>query len=115
MHNSNSRCKTLKKKLNKCKKVFYAYSELQYEYGSHLDIDDDLVEIRCNVKLPGCSVGDEYTSDFVCVKKNGEIMVRECVERSKFLRPSTCKLLDASRNYWLSKGIIDWSVVISGK
>ena len=115
MRNSNSRGKTLKKKLNKCKKVFYAYSELQYEYGTHLDMDDDLVEIRCNVKRPGCSVGDEYTSDFVCVKKNGEIMVRECVERSKFLRPSTCKLLDASRNYWLSKGIIDWSVVISGK
>lgn len=39
-------------------------------------------------------------------------MIRECVERSKLTRPLTCKLLDASRNYWLSHGITDWGIVI---
>ena len=112
MHNSNSRSKTIKKKLNKCKNIFYAYSNLQFEYGNTLDMNDDVVEIKCNVKLNGCDLGDTYTSDFVCVKSNGEIMVRECVEKSKLLKPLTCKMLDSSRNFWLSNGVSDWGIII---
>lgn len=115
MHNSNSRGKTFKKKLNKSKNIFYAFNELQYEYGSYLDLDDEIVEIRANVKLVGCNLGDGYTTDFVCVKTDGEIIVRECVEKSKLLKPLTCKMLDSSRNYWLNKGINDWGVVIGEK
>ena len=117
MHNSNSRVKTYKKKLNKCKKIFYAFSEFQYWYGNYLDMDQDIVEIRPNIKLVGCDISDgkDYTTDFVCVKTNGEILVRECVEKLKLLKPMTCKLLDLSRNYWLSKGVEDWGVVVGEK
>lgn len=113
MHNSNTRSKTLKKKLGKCKNIFYAHSNLQFEYGNNLDLNDDIVEIKCNVKLTGCELGDSYTSDFVCIKRSGETMVRECVERSKLTKPLTCKMLDSSRNYWLSKGIDDWGIVLN--
>ena len=112
MHNSNTRTKTIKKKLNKCKYTFYAYSDLQFHYGNTLDLNEDIIEIKCNVKLVGCDLGDSFTSDFVCVKKSGETMVRECVEKSKLLKPLTCKILDSSRNYWLSKGVEDWGIVI---
>ena len=37
MHNSNTRSKTIKKKLNKCKNIFFAYSNLQFTYGNILD------------------------------------------------------------------------------
>ena len=43
MHNSNTRSKTIKKKLNKCKNIFYSYSDLQFEYGNTLDLRDDIV------------------------------------------------------------------------
>ena len=52
-------------------------------------------------------------SFFVCVKENGELMVRECVLRSQLLKPRTAKLLDISRNYWIRRGVKDWSVVIN--
>ena len=48
----------------------------------------------------------------MCIKKSGETMVRECVEKSKLLKPLTCKILDSSRNYWLSKGVEDWGIVV---
>ena len=65
MHNSNTRSKTIKKKLNKCKYTFYAYSDLQFHYGNTLDLNEDIIEIKCNVKLVGCDLGDSFTSDFV--------------------------------------------------
>ena len=74
--------------------------------------DEDIIEIKCNVKLVGCDLGDSFTSDFVCIKKSGETMVRECVEKSKLLKPLTCKILDSSRNYWLAKGVEDWGIVV---
>ena len=38
--------------------------------------------------------------------------VVECIEKEKLLKPLTCKMLDCSRNYWLSKGVNDWRLVI---
>lgn len=35
MHNSNTRTKTIKKKLKKCKNIFFAYSNLQFTYNIH--------------------------------------------------------------------------------
>ena len=112
MHNSNTRSKTIKKKLNKCKNIFFAYSNLQFTYGNILDSNEEVVEIKSNVKLIGCDLGDSFTSDFLCTKSNGELMVVECIEKEKLLKPLTCKMLDCSRNYWLSKGVIDWRLVI---
>ncbi len=39
-------------------------------------------------------------------------MVRECVFRKFLMKPMTVKLLDASREYWLRHGVMDWGVVI---
>ena len=54
----------------------------------------------------------EFTTDFLCTKVNGELMVRECVFRKKLSLPRTCKLLDASRDYWMKRGVMDWGIVI---
>lgn len=51
MHNSNSRFEKIEKKLNKFKNIFYAYSNLHFEYGNNLDLNENIVEIKCNVKL----------------------------------------------------------------
>jgi hypothetical protein len=40
-------------------------------------------------------------------------MVRECVEKEKLLKPLTAKMLDISRIYWLSKGVVDWGIVLN--
>ena len=72
-----------------------------------------MVVIECNVKLVGCQYAENYTTDFYCIKLGGEVMVRECVDKSKLLKPMTLKLLDISRNYWISKGIKDWGIVLN--
>ena len=61
--------------------------------------------------LAGLDIG-EYTSDFVCVKSDNDLMVRECVFRKYLMKPLTVKLLDASREYWLRRGVSDWGLVI---
>ena len=113
MRNKNTHSITLKKKLNKCKGIFYAYNDLQYKYGEQLDENKDIAEIKCNVPIEECELGDSYTTDFYCVKTNGDILVRECVYQEKLLRPQTIKMLDASRSYWLSKGIKYWGIVLN--
>lgn len=113
MRNINTRCKTTKKKLNKCKNVFYAFNDIQFRYGLELELNEDIVEIKSNVRLIGFELGDHYSSDFLCVKKNGQVMVRECVYKDKLLKPLNIKLLDLSRNYWLSRGVKDWGIVIN--
>ena len=106
---------TFKKKLNKCERLFRAYNELQLKYGEALDINDEIVEIKFNVLLKEFELGDTFTTDFVCTKRNNQLMVRECVYKKNLLKPSTIKMLDASRNYWISKGVNDWGIVLDGE
>lgn len=113
MRNKNTHSVTLKKKLSKCKSVFNAYNELQYKYGDYLDANKEIAEFRCNVPIEECELDGTYTTDFYCVKINGDIIVRECVYKEKLLWPQTIKTLDASRNYWLSKGITDWGIILN--
>lgn len=113
MRNSNTHSVTLKRQLKKCQVVFNAYNDIQYAYGIKLDSNPDVVDIKCNVKLVECPEGEHYTTDFYCTKINGEIMVRECVDKEKLLKPLTAKMLDISRNYWLSKGVVDWGIVLN--
>ena len=61
--------------------------------------------------LEGLELG-EYCSDFVAVKVDGELMVRECVFRKHLTKPMTAKLLDASREYWGKRGVLDWGIVV---
>jgi hypothetical protein len=63
--------------------------------------------------LLGCTEGDKYTTDFYCIKNSGAIMIRECVDKAKLLKPMTLRLLDASRNYWLAQGVEDWGIVLN--
>ena len=100
-----------KRVIGKSTEVCRTYDAVQYAYANLLQASDEIREIRCNVLLDGLDIG-EYTSDFVCVKSDGDLMVRECVFRRLLMKPLTVKLLDASRNYWLRHGVTDWGLVI---
>lgn len=107
--NIKDRC--TKKRLNKSESVVKLYDELQLAYASVLEANNEIKEIRCNVLIDPVD-GSDFTSDFVCVKTNGDIMVRECVYRKKLSLPRTAKLLDASRTYWANHGVLDFGIVI---
>ena len=71
--NFKGRCR--KWKLEKCKDVMRAYSDIQAAYAERLEKGDEVKEFQCNVLLDGLEEG-EYTSDFLCVKADGDFMVR---------------------------------------
>lgn len=85
MRNSNTRSKTLKRKIKKSEKIFHAFSDVQCKYLESLEENDEVAEIRFNVKLVGFEFGDYYTSDFICIKGDGQLMIRECVLRKNLL------------------------------
>ena len=107
--NYKGRCE--KRMLVKCTEICRTYDAVQNAYADILASRKDIVEIRCNVLLDDFSEGD-YTSDFLCVKKTGELLVRECLYRKQIIKPMTAKLLEASRQYWLRHGVTDWGLVI---
>lgn len=100
-----------KKKLKKSDDVARTYDRVQTAYADVLDREEGILSIRCNVLMEGLKEG-EFTSDFVCTKQNGDLMVRECVYRKRLELPRTCKLLEASRQYWACRGIEDWAIVV---
>ena len=102
--NFKGRCR--KWKLEKCKDVMRAYSDIQAAYAERLEKGDEVKEFQCNVLLDGLEEG-EYTSDFLCVKADGDFMVRECVERKFLMKPRTVKLL--------RHGVKDWGLVIDAE
>lgn len=106
--NFKGRCE--KKKLSKCEGVCRTFDVIQYAYADLLNGSADIKSFRVNVLLDGLE-GD-YTSDFVCVKTDNDLMVRECVERKHLTKPLTMKLLQASRDFWLRHGVSDWGIVI---
>lgn len=111
MRNRNYKGRTEKRMLTKSKSVFKAYDPIQSAYADILEKRrDDIVEIRSNIVLDDFPMGD-YMTDFVCVKVNGDLMVRECVYRKLLTRPSTLKLLDGSKEYWNRRGVSDWGIV----
>ena len=112
MRNTKTHTVTYKKKLSKCKTVLKAYSPLQFAYGNELENNCDIAEIKCNVPIEVSDIEGNFTTDFYCIKIDGEAMVRECVYKEKLLKPYYIKTLDASRNYWLAKGITDWGLVL---
>lgn len=105
-----TRCK--KRALPKCSSVFASYDEIQNIAGDIIASRADIVEIRCNVWLEGLGEPLEYSSDFVCKKTDGEIMVRECVFRKNLTRPKTAHLLGASHLYWTKRGVKDWGIIV---
>ncbi len=105
--NYKGRCE--KRTISKCEEVCRTFDSIQYAYADVLQASEEIKEIRCNVSLDG----EEYTSDFVCVKSNGDLLVRECVDRRFLTKPLTVKLLDVSRLYWLRRGVTDWGLVVN--
>ena len=105
--NFKGRCE--KRTISKCEEVCRTFDSIQYAYADVLQASEEIKEIRCNVSLDG----EEYTSDFVCVKSNGDLLVRECVDRRFLTKPLTVKLLDVSRLYWLRRGVTDWGLVVN--
>lgn len=111
MRNKNYKGRCEKRTSPKSRDICRIYDKLQKVYLDILEKRKDIAEIRCNVWLEGLVMGN-YTSDFVCIKENGELLVRECVFRKYLMKPKTVKLLDASRTYWERRGIQDWGLVI---
>lgn len=110
--NYKGRCE--KRSLSKCQEVCRTYDSIQYAYADVLQKSDGVADIRCNVLLENLSVG-EYTTDFLCTRTNGDLFVRECVNRKYLTKPLTIKLLDESRLYWLRRGVTDWGLVIDAE
>ena len=109
MHKRNFKGRCFKKKVSKCKDVARTYSELAFRYLDVLENNDDIISFLCNVQIT-----DEYVTDFVITKKDGTIIVRECIERDKISKPMTIRLLDLSYNHWKNCGIDDWGLVTNG-
>lgn len=106
----------VKVSISKSNEVCRTYDDIQLAYLNVLQCDDDIKEIQCNVIIADRDgVGDDYTTDFLCTKINGDLMVRECIFRRFLLKPMTAKLLDLSRTYWLKKGINDWGIIIDAE
>ena len=103
-----------KRSLPKCQGICKTYDAIQSAYADLLQSDDSISEFRCNVLMDDLDIGG-YTTDFVCTKSSGDLMIRECVFRSHLAKPMTVKLLDASRNYWLRRGVSDWGLVIDAE
>ena len=103
--------KVSKRVVAKCEGVCRTYDAIQYAYANLLSEAEEVKSFQVNVLLQGLEEG-AYTSDFVITKADGNLMVRECVSRKHLTKPMTTKLLDASRNYWKSHGVSDWSIVI---
>ena len=107
----SDRCEklTFSKHSGTCK----TYSVIQLAFAQKLEADEHIAEFRCNVPLPDFELTDgSYTTDFLCTTVTGDMMVRECINRDFLLKPMTVKLLDASRSFWLRRGITDWGLVI---
>lgn len=111
MRKKNFKGRCVKRKLYKCEDVCRTYDAIQYAYADLLNGSEDIKSFRVNVLLDGLDAG-EYTSDFVCVKTDNDLMVRECVERKHLTKPLTAKMLQASRDFWLRHGVNDWGIVI---
>ena len=103
-----------KREVSKSKEVCRLYSAIQIKYLDVLQESSDIQEIRCNVLMDGLEQG-AYMTDFVCVRTDGDLLVRECVERKHLTKPMTVKLLDASLEYWKRHGVQDWGIVIDAE
>ena len=101
----------IKRTVSKCIGICKTYGELDTKYADMLAENDSVKEFETN-RLFECDELKEYTSDFVGIRTDGSLFVRECVLMKLLVRPSVCKLLDASRKYWIEKGVRDWGIVV---
>lgn len=105
-----TRC--VKRQLTKCMGVCRTYDDVQYAGADYVNALSGVKSFECNVLLKGLAEGD-YTTDFVLTMEDGEIKVFECVRKDALTRPKTAKLLEASRQFWLRRGVTDWGLIVN--
>lgn len=108
--NYKGRCE--KRSVPKCEGICKTYDTLQSRMVDILAEDETVKEIRCNVPM-----GDTgYTSDIVCIRED-ETVVYECCYRNLIKRPTTARLLQQSREFWLEHGVKeeDWRLAVDAK
>ena len=110
MRKRDPKTRCVKRKLSKCNEVVKTFDNVQFAYADYLENNPDITSFKSNVPFDDKSIGD-FTTDFVCTKQDGDLMVRECVLRSNLTRPRTVKLLNFSYNYWSKRGLKDWGIV----
>lgn len=109
--NYKGRCE--KRSVPKCQGTCKTYDTLQSRMVDILSDDAAVKEIRCNVPMDGSG----YTSDIVCTLEDGRMIVFECCYRNILKRPTTAKLLQQSRGYWLGHGVgeKDWRIAVDAE
>lgn len=109
--NYKGRCE--KRTVAKCAGICKTYDRLQGRMVDILAGDSSVKDIRCNVPMEEA----EYTSDIVCTMDDGSIVVYECCYRKLLNRPTTAKLLQQSREYWLKHGVKeeDWRLAVDAE
>ena len=115
MQIKNIKTRVTKMKLSKCG-VCRVYSDIAYRYALALEENEEVKSFVCNVELAGVFIGKEpkaYTSDFYITYTDGTVGVRECITRDKICKPKNIKLLDASKEFWETKGVDNWGIVIN--
>lgn len=112
MRKINTKVRCVKRKLSKCGTVCKTYDEIQTAYADLLENDDEIVSFSCNVPFDDRGELKPFSTDFFCEKSNGDMMVRECVQRSKLGKPQVYNQLCQSKLYWNKRGVMDWGVVI---
>ena len=46
---------------------------------------------------------------------DGTLAIRECLYRRYIAKPLNLKVLEASRKFWLKRGVKDWAIVVNEK
>ena len=91
-----TRCE--KRYFSKCKDgVARLFNTLEIHYAELLENREEILEFQCNVLMENLEEG-EYCSDFVCRKRNGDLMVRECVYRKNITRPRISETKNREQN-----------------
>lgn len=114
MRNSNNKARCEKRKVEKCDGLCRTYSQLQAVYADDLAADETVQSFSCNVILEDFELGENFTTDFLITKTDGELAVRECVRKKYLSKPMNIKHLTASYEYWACRGIEDWGIVVDG-
>lgn len=111
MNVKNYKGRITKSTVPKVNGICKTYSPLQDAYVQILSKKEDIAEINCHFHLKGLMAEKQYTSDFVCKKRDGSLLVRETVLTSSLKRVNTAHLLELSQNYWAEKNVSDWGIV----
>lgn len=109
--NYKGRCE--KRSIPKCEGICKTYDELQSKMVDILSEDQSIRKIQCNVPLDGMN----YTTDIVCIMEDDTLIVYECCYRNLLNRPTTAKLLQQSRDYWIKHGVKedDWRLAVDAE